>query len=60
MVDLIDAIYLNKYLAGFVTLTDVQMKNANVYLDENVNDDDTTSLMEFILSVIADLPVQPE
>ena len=57
---MIDAIYLNKYLAGFVTLTDVQMKNANVYLDENVNDDDTTSLMEFILSVIADLPVQPE
>ncbi|MDD6586407.1 MAG: glycoside hydrolase family 44 protein, partial [Ruminococcus sp.] len=60
VVDLIDAIYLNKYFAGFITLTDTQMKNANVFVDENVNDDDIDTLMQFILLLVNDIPVYPQ
>lgn len=60
VVDLRDAVYLNKYLAKLVTFTDTQVKNADVYADGNVTEDDTTYLMRFVLNMITDLPVPPE
>ena len=60
VVDLRDAIYLNKYLAKLVALTDIQLKNADVYADGNISEADTTHLMRFVLNMITDLPVPPE
>ena len=60
VVDLRDAIYLNKYLAKLVALTDIQLKNADVYADGNISEADTTHLMQFVLNMITDLPVPPE
>ena len=53
VVDLLDAIMLNKYLAGVVQLTDTQYVNANCDQTDgtaNVEDSDTDALMRFILS----------
>ena len=55
-----DAVYLNKHLATLVTLTDIQLKNADVYANGNVTEDDTTYLMQFVLNMITDLPVPPK
>ena len=51
---------MNKHLATLVTLTDIQLKNADVYADGNVTEDDTTYLMQFVLNMITDLPVPPK
>lgn len=60
-VSLTDAIVLNKYLAGMVVLSDTARANANCYLDKdsNLNEDDTTYLMRFVLRAINDLPYIP-
>ena len=60
-VSLTDAILLNKYLAGMVVLSDAALANANCYLDKdsNLNEDDTTYLMRFVLRAINDLPYIP-
>ena len=61
VVDILDAVMLNKYLAGVVQLSDQALRNANCnQTAESVNsvgDEDTTSLMEFLLSLVEDLPV---
>ena len=61
-VSLTDAILLNKYLAGMVVLSDTARANANCYLDKdsNLNEDDTTYLMRFVVRLIDDLPYIPE
>ena len=61
-VSLTDAIVLNKYLAGMVVLSDTARANANCYLDKdsNLNEDDTTYLMRFVVRLIDDLPYIPE
>lgn len=54
VVDLLDAIMLNKYLAGYVTFTEQQLTNANCDQTdgtENIDDDDTTALMQFLLAI---------
>ena len=61
-VSLTDAIVLNKYLAGMVVLSDAALANANCYLDpdSNLNEEDTTYLMRFVIRLIDDLPYIPE
>lgn len=61
-VDLTDAVILNKYLAGLVTASEQAVKNMNVYLDDNVDEKDTTYLMRFVLNMegYQNLPFLPE
>ncbi len=61
-VDLTDAIVLNKYLAKLITPSEQAVKNMNVYLDENVDESDTTYLMKFVLNMegYQNLPIIPE
>ena len=58
-VDILDAVYLNKYLATLIQFSDVQIANADCYQDGVLDDQDTTALMQFIILLIDDLPVQP-
>ena len=58
-VDILDAVYLNKYLATLIQFSDAQMANADCCQDGVLNDQDTTALMQFIILLIDDLPVQP-
>lgn len=60
VVNLMDAIALNKYLAGMISLTDSQLVAANCNNADgtsNINEDDVTSLMRFVINLIPDLPV---
>lgn len=60
VVNLMDAIALNKYLAGVISLTDSQLVAANCNIADgtsNINEDDVTSLMRFVINLIPDLPV---
>ena len=53
-VDLLDAILLNKYLAGAVTFTEQQATNANCDQTdgtETVGEEDTTALIRFVLNM---------
>lgn len=61
-VDLTDAVTLNKYLAGLVTASEQAVKNMNVFLDDNVDETDTTYLMRFVLNMegYQNLPFLPE
>ena len=58
-VDILDAVYLNKYLATLIQFSDAQVANADCCQDGVLNDQDTTALMQFIILMIDDLPVQP-
>ena len=51
-----DAITINKYLAGQITLSEQAAKNADVNADGSLGDGDSTILMRFILMVIPNLP----
>ena len=55
-VDLVDAIMINKYLAGQITLSEQATKNADVNADGSLGDGDSTILMRFILMMIPNLP----
>ena len=59
MVDILDAVFLNKYLATLIQFSDAQMANADCCQDGVLNDQDTTALMQFIILLIDALPVQP-
>ena len=58
-VDILDAVYLNRYLATLIQFSNAQVANADCYQDGVLNDQDTTALMQFIILLIDDLPVQP-
>ena len=58
-VDILDAVYLNKYLATLIQFSDAQIANADCYQDGILDDQDTTALVHFIILLIDDLPVQP-
>ena len=58
-VDILDAVYLNRYLATLIQFSDVQTANADCYQDGVLDDQDTTALVHFIILLIDDLPVQP-
>ena len=55
-VDLMDAIYLNKYTANIVQLTDAQKVAADCNGDGIVTDADVTTLMEFLILQVPSLP----
>ena len=55
-VDILDAVYLNRYLATLIQFSDAQVANADCYQDGVLNDQDTTALMQFIILLIDDLP----
>ena len=53
-VDLVDAVLLNKFLAGAVTFTDQQVTNANCDQTDGtdtVGEEDTTALIRFVLNM---------
>ena len=53
-VDLVDAVLLNKFLAGTVTFTDQQVTNANCDQTDGtdtVGEEDTTALIRFVLNM---------
>ncbi|MFR3463121.1 MAG: leucine-rich repeat protein, partial [Anaerobutyricum soehngenii] len=52
MVDILDAVFLNKYLATLIQFSDAQMANADCCQDGVLNDQDTTALMQFIILLI--------
>ena len=56
-VDILDAVFLNKYLATLVQFSDAQMANADCCQDGVLNDQDTIALMHFIILLIDNLPV---
>ena len=58
-VDILDAVFLNKYLATLIQFSDAQIANADCCQDGVLNDQDTTALVHFIILLIDDLPVQP-
>ena len=60
VVDLRDTIALNKYLANIIQFSDVQMANADCYKDGNLDEKDASTLMQFVISLIQDIPVIEE
>ena len=62
VVDIADAVTLNKYLAGVVQLSDQALRNANCDQSpsdiDNIGDKDTTALVRFVLNMegYQDLP----
>ena len=50
----------NKQVAGVIMFTSVQQKNADCYRDGSIDDQDTTALMQFVISLIDTLPVEVE
>ena len=58
VVDLVDAIFINKALANMITLSDSAAKCADCYNDGVFNEDDSTILMRFVINMIEDLPSQ--
>ena len=57
IVDLIDTIVINKYLANLIQFSDMQQVNADCYQDGTVNEQDATALMQFVIFLIDNLPV---
>ena len=60
VVDLRDTIVLNKYLANIIQFSDVQTANADCYKDGNLDEKDASTLMQFVISLIQDIPVIEE
>ena len=58
-VDILDAVFLNKYLATLVQFSDVQAANADCYQDNVLDEKDTRALLQFVILLIDDLPVPP-
>ena len=58
-VDILDAVFLNKYLATMVQFSDVQAANADCCQDDVLNEKDANALLQFVILLIDDLPVPP-
>ena len=59
-VSLIDVVYLNKSIAGSVTLNDDAKVNAECVTDGSINSLDATALLKYTVESIKSLPVLPE
>lgn len=59
IVDLRDVIVLNKYMAKVIVLSDAAAMNADCYVDGNIDEQDSSVLLQFSMLLITDLPVQP-
>jgi hypothetical protein len=58
-VALIDVIYLNKALAGSITLNAQQKANADCVKDGSLNSADAGALLKYTVESITSLPVNP-
>ena len=56
IVDLKDAVLLNKAANGTVALNDAQLQNADCNADTEVSAQDAVSLMRFLVHTISTLP----
>lgn len=56
IVDLRDSITLNKYLAKQIVLSEQAIRNADVNVDGNSDDEDGNVLMQFVVMLIPELP----
>ena len=56
VIDLRDAIVMNKYLAGNITLSQTALKNGNCNADQNTNEEDANILIQFVIMQIEQLP----
>lgn len=59
-ISLIDVVYLNKSIAGSVTLNDDALVNAECVTDGSINGLDATALLKYTVESIKSLPVLPE
>ena len=57
-VDISDAVLLNKATAGSVMLNEQAKDNAECYADGNIDANDSTALLQFLVHTIASLPVR--
>ena len=57
-VDISDAVLLNKATAGSVMLNEQAKDNAECYADGNIDANDSTALLQFLVQTIASLPVR--
>lgn len=57
---LLDVVYLNKALAGSVTLNEKAALNAECVVDGDFNSLDATALLQYVVEKIDSLPVTPE
>lgn len=59
VVDLRDAIVLNKHMCQVVILEGAAAQNANVFTDgtETIDENDASTLLDFVILLISDLPV---
>ncbi len=55
IVDLRDAVTLNRYLANLVTFSDQAMENADVEYDHNVDDLDSSKLVQYLIFLVTQL-----
>ena len=59
-VSLMDVIFLNKYMAKAVDLTDQAKANADCAADGDVNSADVIAMLKYIVRLVESLPVIPE
>ena len=59
VVNLVDAVTLNKYLAKAIDLTDTQLANADCCKDKVLNGADATALIRYLVRIITELPINP-
>lgn len=58
-ISMVDLVHINKFVAKLVVFNEVQTLNADCYADGIVNGSDAAALLQYLLSVINSLPVQP-
>lgn len=56
-VDITDAVLLNKAVAGQVKLSDQAAANADCYVNNEVNGDDSVTLLKFLVHLVDTIPV---
>ena len=59
-VSLLDVVYLNKSLAGSITLSEKASANAECVIDGEINSLDATALLQYQVEKLTSLPVYPE
>lgn len=59
-VDITDAVLLNKKAAGQVDLNAQATANADCMFNGEINGDDATTLLQFLVQLISSLPVNPQ
>ena len=58
-VSLIDVVFLNKFIAGAITLNENQEANAACCDDSSLNTLDVTALLKYVVESIDVIPVSP-